>query len=118
MVLAVCSISDGEVRPPRHQFGTSAATASWTWHTVSSGFFFPQVFSDARQEQVAHTGQDQVPLEAQPSAAFPLVESDFLFLISEAPLHAPTRHIDLSVTTFTRYGVARSVVAPHSSMRR
>ena len=42
MVWAVCSISVGEARPLRHQLGSSAASASWTWQTVSSGFFFPQ----------------------------------------------------------------------------
>lgn len=56
IVVAVCSMSACEARPLSHQLGTSAATASWTWHTVSSGFFFPQLLSHARQEQVTHAG--------------------------------------------------------------
>lgn len=94
IVLAVCSISAAEARPLSHQLGASPPTARCNWQTVNSGFFFPQPPSSAGQEQVADAGHDQVALQAEPTAAFPLVEADFLFLIFEAPLDAPPRERD------------------------
>ncbi len=58
MVLAVASISAWEARPLSHQLRTRPLTAVWTWQTVNSGFFFPQLVFRAGQEQVADTSQD------------------------------------------------------------
>ena len=68
--------------------------AVWTWQTVNSGFPPPHFFADSSQEQVTHAGENQVALESQPPAAFPLVEPELLFLISKTSLHAPTRESD------------------------
>ena len=46
-----------------HQNGINAATAVWTWHSVSSGFFPPELLPHPRQEQVAHATQDQVAFQ-------------------------------------------------------
>ena len=94
IVLAVCSMSLVDARPLSHQLRTNEPVAVWTWHTVNSGFFPPQLFADSSQEQVTHAGENQVSLEPQPPAAFPLVEPDLLFLISKTSLHAPTRESD------------------------
>jgi hypothetical protein len=77
--------------PLSHQLRTSAFTAICTWHTVRSGFFPPQLLADPREEQVADRTEDQVSLQSQPTPTFPLVKPDFLLLVLETPLHAPTR---------------------------
>jgi len=108
MVLAVCSISVCEARPLRHQLGMSEATASWTWQTVTWGFFFPQLFSDTRQEQVAYTRQDQVTLESAVVSAFPLIESDLLFLILKAPFDTPSPEGSIGSENSKNYGKSAS----------
>src|SRR3989304_8952245 len=61
--LAACSYSGLEARPPSHQALTTAAAATWTWQTVTSGFFPPKLLADSGQEQIAH-GRDR-PLSAE-----------------------------------------------------
>ncbi len=39
MMLAVCSTSLLEARPPSHQLRTSEPTAVWTWQMVNTIFF-------------------------------------------------------------------------------
>src|SRR5664280_2671270 len=89
--LAMSSISTADARPQSHQLGTNAPTAACTWLIVRSGFFPPKLRPNPCQEQVAHRSQYEVPLQAQPAAAFPLVQADLLLLILETPLHVPTR---------------------------
>jgi len=89
--LAVCSINAVDARPLSHHERTSTPTAVWTWQTVRSGFFPPQLFTNSGQEQVAHAGENQVSLQTEPATALPLIESDFLLLILKTPLDTPTR---------------------------
>ena len=89
IVLAVCSMSVVDARPLSHQLRTNEPMAVWTWQTVNSGFPPPHFFADSSQEQVTHAGENQVALESQPPAAFPLVEPELLFLISKTSLIAP-----------------------------
>jgi hypothetical protein len=91
IVLAVALINATDARPLSHQLRTSDPIAVCTWHTVSSGFFFPQFLADSHHEQVAHRCQDQVSLQSQPVTPFPLIEPDFLFLVLETPFNTPTR---------------------------
>src|SRR5208283_3963183 len=91
ILFAASSINAVRRTPLSHQLRTRAATATCTWQTVRSGFFFPQPLADPSQEQVAHRSENQVSFQPQPSSAFPLVETDLLLLILETPLHPPTR---------------------------
>ena len=68
---AAASISAAHTLPLSQQLCTNAAAAICTWHTVRSGFFPPQLLANPGQEQVAHRGEDQVPFQSQPAAAFP-----------------------------------------------
>src|SRR5664279_682758 len=89
--LAMSAISTADARPHSHQLGTNAPTAACTWLIVRSGFFPPKLRANPRQEQVAHRSQYEVPLQAQPAAAFPLVQANLLLLVLETSLHTPTR---------------------------
>src|SRR5512143_2552253 len=77
-----------------HQNGISAATAVCTWHSVSSGFFPPELPPHPRQEQVAHHAQDQVALQPLVAPALVLIQSDLAFLVFKATLHSPPRGRD------------------------
>src|SRR6476469_7080056 len=74
-----------------HQNGISAATAVWTWHSVRSGFFPPEVLSHSRQEQVAGATQDQVSFQSSVAPTLILVQTDLTFLVLETSLHSPPR---------------------------
>src|ERR1700689_5930967 len=76
---------------PNHQNGISAATAVWIWHSVSSGFFPPELLSHPRQEQVADATEDQVAFRPLIAPALILVQADLGFLVLETPLDAPPR---------------------------
>src|SRR3990172_9775625 len=52
-----------EQRPPRHHTGTSDRVAVRTWHKVSSVFFIAMGQPELGQEQMAHGGQNQMPLD-------------------------------------------------------
>ena len=94
IVPAVCSINLAEARPPSHQERTSEPTAVWTWQTVSSRFFFPQLFPDGCQKQVTDARKNQMAFESEVASPFPLVEADLLFLILETTFDSPTRKTD------------------------
>src|SRR5258708_1123750 len=72
-----------------HHDRTRADTAVCTWHTVSSGFFPPQVRMNFGQEEVAYGTEDPVPFQAHVFSPFVMVQTDFPFAILEAPLDAP-----------------------------
>src|ERR1700734_2335907 len=74
-----------------HQLWTMASTAACTWHTVTSGFFFLQPLAAFCEEQVADRREDEVPLQADPPAAFPMIQPHFAFVVLEASLDAPPR---------------------------
>src|SRR5512142_1894257 len=74
-----------------HQNGINAATAVCTWHSVSSGFFPPELLPHPRREQVAHTAQDQAAFQPPAPPALVLVQPDLRLLVLETPLHAPPR---------------------------
>jgi hypothetical protein len=62
-----------------HQLCTRADTASWIWYTVNSEFFPPQLVSDASQEQITDTRQNQVPLQADVAPPLPSIQADVCF---------------------------------------
>src|SRR5690348_12768913 len=61
---------------PNHQNGIMAAIAVCTWHSVSPGFFPPELLSHPRQEQVAHATEDQVTFQPPVTPALVLVQAD------------------------------------------
>ena len=71
---AVRSNSFLDGRCSSHRYGTSAATAVCTWHSVDSGFFPPELLSHPRQEQVAHAAQDQVTFPSLVATTLILVQ--------------------------------------------
>src|SRR5215471_1546103 len=76
-------------RPWLHQDCTKAATAVWSWHTVSSGFF-PPLGSHTGQEQVADGRQDQVSFQSQVAPAFVLIQTDLALVVFETTFHTPS----------------------------
>src|SRR3990172_7160048 len=87
---AACSYSGLEARPSSHQDLTTAAAATWTWQTVTSGFFPPKLLADSGQEQIAHGRERQMSLQSHPAAALVVVQTHFPLLIFETPLDPPT----------------------------
>src|ERR1700677_2843628 len=88
---AVRSNSFADGRSLSHQLGINAAIAVCTWHSVSSGFFPPELLSHPRQEQVTHATQDQVAFQALVTTPFVLIQPDLRFLILETTLDSPSR---------------------------
>lgn len=76
---------------PSDQERTTAAAAMRTWHTVSSGFFPPQLLLDLRQEQVTHGGYRLMAFQPQVGTSLEVVEAQFRLLILEAAFDVPTR---------------------------
>src|SRR5881275_2141617 len=72
-----------------HQNGISAATAVCTWHSVSPGFFPPELLPHPRQEQVTHTAQDQVAFQPLVTSPLVLIQADLALLVFETTLHPP-----------------------------
>src|SRR6516225_1365606 len=81
-----------------------AATAVWSWQTVSSGFF-PRPFQPhSRQEQVAHTTEDQVTFQAQVPSPLILIQSNLALLILEAAFDPPARESNQQESVNARSG--------------
>ena len=80
-----------EGRWSSHQQGINAPRAVWTWHSVTSGFFFPQVLSHSRQEQVTDRADHQMTFQFQVSSALVVIQAHLSFLVLEATLHVPPR---------------------------
>src|ERR1700752_2849882 len=74
--LAACSNSGLAATSSSHQERMTAATAVWTWHTVSSGFFPPQVRVDFGQEQIADGTQNPMPFQPLVATSFVVVQAD------------------------------------------
>src|SRR6516164_1119110 len=68
-----------------------AATAVWSWQTVSSGFFPRPFLPHPGQEQVAHATEDQVTFQAQVPSPLILIQPDLALLILEAAFDSPSR---------------------------
>src|SRR5512142_595149 len=79
---------------PSHQDGMQAAIASCTWHSVSSGFFPPELLPHPCQEQVADRTERQVTLQAHVPPPLIVIQPDLAFLVLEAAFHAPAREPD------------------------
>src|SRR5512135_3705866 len=79
---------------PSHQDGMQAAIASCTWHSVSSGFFPPELLPHPCQEQVADRTERQVTLQAHVPPPLVVIQPDLAFLVLEAAFHAPAREPD------------------------
>ncbi len=74
-----------------HQNGISAAIAVCTWHSVSSGFFPPELLTNPRQEQVAYATEDQMAFQPLVAPPLVLVQADLGLLVLETALDAPPR---------------------------
>src|SRR5271165_6998955 len=88
---AVRTSSLAEGRWSSHQQGINAPRAVWTWHSVTSGFFFPQVLSHPRQEQETDRADHQMTFQSQVSSALVVIQAHLSFLVLEATLHVPPR---------------------------
>jgi hypothetical protein len=88
--LAMSLMSKADARLRSHQLGINAPTAACTWLIVGSDLFSRNLIRTLAKK-ITHRCQDQVPLQAQPAAAFPLVQADLLFLILETAFHMPSR---------------------------
>ena len=115
MVLAVCSNNLADARPLSHQLCTRADTASWTWYTVNSEFFSPKAITNSSQEQITDTGQYQVPLKSDVTAALPSIQADVLFLVLETAFNAPAR--EGNQQQLSDGSVARRVTEKRISLR-
>jgi len=80
-----------EGRWSSHQQGINAPRAVWTWHSVTSGFFFPQVLSHSRQEQETDRADHQMTFQSQVSSALVVIQAHLSFLVLEATLDVPPR---------------------------
>src|SRR3954453_677601 len=69
-----------EGRRPNHHDGMHAASATCTWHSVSSGFFPPESLTHPRQEQEADGAQRQVADQAHVAPTLVVIQSDLAFL--------------------------------------
>jgi len=88
---AVRTSSLAEGRWSSHQQGINAPRGVWTWHFVTSGFFFPQVLSHSRQEQETDRADHQMTFQSQVSSALVVIQAHLSFLVLEATLHVPPR---------------------------
>src|SRR6516165_8193806 len=88
---ALASSFSSDRRDANPQAWTRAATAVWSWQTVSSGFFPRPFLPHPRQEQVAHTTEDQVTFQAQVPSPLILIQPDLALLILEASFDSPAR---------------------------
>ena len=88
---AVRTSSLAEGRWSSHQQGINAPRAVWTWHSVTSGFFFPQVLSHSRQEQETDRADHQMTFQSLVSSALVVIQAHLSFLVLEATLHVPPR---------------------------
>src|SRR3954462_8130442 len=66
-----------------HQHGLMAAIAVCTWHSVSPGFFPPDLLPHPRKEQVAHPTEDQVAFQPPVPPPLVLVQPDLGLLVLE-----------------------------------
>jgi len=80
-----------EGRWPSHQYGINAANPVCTWHSVSPGFFPPELLSHPREEQIAHATEHQVASQTLVTPALVLVQADLRLLILETAFDPPTR---------------------------
>src|SRR4029077_15903299 len=88
---STCSLDRRDVNP---QERTNAAIAVCSWHTASSGSFFPPLLPHPRQEQVAHATADQMTFQPQVTPPLVLVQPDLGLLVLETALHSPAREGD------------------------
>ena len=88
---ALASTFSFDRREDKPQAWTKAATAVWSWQTVSSGFFPRPFLPHPRQEQVTHATEDEVTFQAQIPSSLILVQPDLALLILEAAFHSPPR---------------------------
>ena len=71
-------------RRSSHQDRTTALMAMWTWHTVNSGFFFPQRFTRLSQEQQADRTQHQVTFQSHVFSTLIVIQSDLSLVVLKA----------------------------------
>ena len=111
MRLAVLSYRRSRARGSSCQLWTSASVATRTWQTVHSRFFPPQPLAGFGQEQIAHGGQNQMAFQAEPAAAFPMIQSNFSFAVLKATFDAPAaeRHAQQLLHRRVRRSVAQEV---------
>src|SRR6185437_16016722 len=84
-----------------------ASVAMRTWQMVHSGFFPPQRLTRFRQEQIADRSQNQMSLQADPSAPLPMIEADLALAVFKASLDRPPSKCDPQ--QFADRGLRRSI---------
>jgi len=82
---AACCSSGFRAAPSSQYDWTRAAAARWTWQTVSSEFFPPQILDNLGQEVIADGTERQVALQPPPASSFVMVQSHLSFVVFEEP---------------------------------
>src|SRR6516164_2533417 len=105
---ALASSFSFDRREHNPQACTRAATAVWSWQTVSSGFFPRPFLPHPRQDQVANATEDQVTFQVQIPSSLILIQPNLALLILEAAFHPPARESNQqqSVNAYTRWCIA------------
>src|SRR3990172_1350973 len=73
----------GENRPPRSHRGSKALVAVRNWARVRPSLFSPLLLAELGQEQMAHAGQEQMPLNGDVPANLKVIQAQFVLRSEE-----------------------------------